>query len=279
MNEARGMRMRKGFITAGMATLLLFSGAGCLGSLGVNVFPDSKDIELGKQVDEEIRKTPGEYPILQGRPDVKAYVEQVGRRILASPLIEKRDRFAYTFEIIHDDSTVNAFCTPGGYIYVYTGLLKFLDNEAALAGVIGHEIAHAERRHATRRMTSALGLQVVLAIALGEDPPELTQVAGNLFAGLGLLMNSRSDETEADDYSIRYLQSTEYYPGGIRFFFEKVMGGRKGGGTFERLLSTHPLPQDRIDHANGRLRELNVGEPSEGSLFEGRYKEFQKTLP
>lgn len=271
--------MRNGVVKAVMAILMVSTGAGCLGALGVNVFPDSRDIELGRQVDEEIRKTPKEYPILEGRPDVKAYVERIGRVILASPLIEKRDRFAYTFEIIHDDSTINAFCTPGGYIYVYTGLLKFLDNEAALAGVIGHEIAHAERRHATRRMTSALGLQVVLAIALGEDPPELTQVAGNLFAGLGLLMNSRSDETEADTWSIRYLQSTEYHPGGIRYFFEKVMAGRTGGGAFERLLSTHPLPQDRIDHANSLLREMKISEPTEKTLFAERYTAFKETLP
>ncbi|GJQ20578.1 MAG: peptidase M48 [Bacteroidia bacterium] len=253
-------------------------GLGCLGALGVNLFPDSKDIELGQQIDEEIRKSPEEYPILQGRPDVKAYVAEIGQKILRSPLIEKRDRFAYVFEIIRDDSTVNAFCTPGGYIYVYTGLLKFLDNEAALAGVIGHEIAHAERRHATRRMTSAFGVQVVLAIALGENPSELSEIAGNLFAGLGLLVNSRSDEIEADTYSIRYLQSTEYYPGGIRYFFEKVGAGRSGG-AFTRLLSTHPLPEDRIQNADKILRESGVPPPGPHTIFEDRYQRFKQTLP
>jgi len=253
-------------------------GPGCLGALGVNLFPDSKDIELGQQIDEEIRKSPGEYPILEGRPDVREYVAEIGRKILSSPLIEKRDRFAYAFEIIRDDSTVNAFCTPGGYIYVYTGLLKFLDNEAALAGVIAHEIAHAERRHATRRMTSAFGVQVVLAIALGENPSELTELAGNLFAGLGLLVNSRSDETEADTYSIRYLQSTEYYPGGIRYFFEKVGAGRSGG-AFERLLSTHPLPNDRIQNVDKVLQEIGAPQPQPHNIFEERYQRFKGTLP
>jgi predicted Zn-dependent protease len=259
--------------------VMLWCGAGCLGALGINIFPDSRDRELGQQIDEEIRKNPAEYPILRGRPDVKAYVEGIGRKILASPHIEKRGRFAYTFEILADDSTINAFCTPGGYIYVYTGLLKFLDNEAALAGVIGHEIAHAERRHATRRMTSALGVQVMLSIALGENPPQLTEVAGNLFAGLGLLMNSRSDETEADTYSIRYLQSTEYYPGGIKYFFEKVIGSGRRSGAFDRLLSTHPLPQDRVEHANRLLMEMHAGEPKEGNIFAERYRAFKQSLP
>jgi len=251
---------------------------GCVGALGINLFPEGKDIELGLQVDSEIRKDATQYPILKNRPDVKSYVEEIGRKILASPEVKKRGVYAYEFEIIHDDTTINAFCTPGGYIYVYTGLMKFVENEATLAGVLSHEIAHAERRHATRRMTSALGVQVLLAIALGEKPSQLVQLSGNLFAGLGLLMNSRSDETESDTYALRYLQSTEYYPGGIRFFFEKVGQGRRGG-SFERLLSTHPLPQDRIEHVEKLLHQMNAPAPTEENLFAVRYTEFKRSLP
>ena len=267
-----------------IAAALLVAGLsislGCIGALGLNLFPDSKDIELGKQIDREIRQNPKEYPILTGHPEVKQYVESIGQRILASPGIKKRALYAYTFEIIHDDSTINAFCTPGGYIYVYTGLLKFLDNEAALAGVLGHEIAHAERRHATLRMSSAYGIEVLLAIALGENPGELVQLSGNLFAGLGLLVNSRSDETESDTYSMSYLEATPYYPGGIRFFFEKISsGGRGGGGAFERLLSTHPLPQDRIEHVTTLLNQKGNPVANEGNLFTSRYQDMKRHLP
>ncbi|MCI0706480.1 MAG: M48 family metallopeptidase [Ignavibacteriae bacterium] len=250
----------------------------CAGSLGVNLFPDSKDVELGKQVDEEIRKNPKEYPILKNRPDVKEYVERMGKQILASPEITKRGIYAYTFEIIHDDSTINAFCTPGGYIYVYTGLLKFVDNEATLAGVLGHEIGHAERRHATRRMTSALGVQILLGVVLGQNPNQAAEIAGNLFGGLALLKNSRDDEIESDTYSMKYLRSTEYYPGGIRYFFEKISAGRKGG-SFERLLSTHPLPQDRIENVEKLLKEWNISERDDAKIFEARYQEFKRKLP
>lgn len=250
----------------------------CAGALGLNLFPESKDIELGKQIDQEIRKNPQEYPILADRPDVKSYVEAIGRKVLSSPEVKKKDQFAYVFEIIKDDSTVNAFCTPGGYIYVYTGLLKFVDNEATLAGVLGHEIAHAERRHATRRMSSALGVQLLLSIVLGENPTQAAQLAGNLFGGLALLKNSRDDETEADHYSFKYLQTTEYYPGAIKYFFEKIGQGRKGG-AFDRLLSTHPLPRDRVEHAETLLREANIPDPSEKNLFTSRYQNFKKTLP
>lgn len=260
---------------------LSFASVNCGGSLGINLFPDSKDIELGKQVDQEIRKNPKEYPMLKNRPDVKSYMENIGRKILASPDITKRGMYAYQFEIIHDDSTVNAFCTPGGYIYVYTGLLKFLDNEATLAGVVGHEIAHAERRHATRRMTTSLGYQIVLSVLLGGNPGETEKIAGNLFTGLALLKNSRGDEEEADNFSIRYLRSTEYYPGAIKYFFEKISASsaRSRAGAFERFLSTHPLPQDRIDNVNKQMEQMGNPVASEVNLVVSRYQEFQKTLP
>jgi predicted Zn-dependent protease len=275
------MSSRSWFRSIVIAAGALIAGHCSSGSVGFNIFPDTKDIELGRQVDTEIRKTPQEYPILQGRPDVKAYVEEIGQRILASPEIKKKGVYAYQFEIIHDDKTINAFCTPGGYIYVYTGLLKFLENEAALAGVIGHEIAHAERRHATRRMTTQLGYQMLISIVLGDTPGQAAQIAGNLFTGLALLKNSRGDETESDTYSFKYLRSTPYYPGAIKYFFEKVQGESRGsrGGSFERLLSTHPLPQDRFDHINRMLAEIGDPAPTEANLFGQRYLEFRSKLP
>lgn len=245
----------------------------------VNLFSDEDDVKLGKEIDEEIRNDPMEYPILQGRPDVKDYVIRVGHKILDSPDIKKRGVYVYQFEIIHDDSTINAFCTPGGFVYVYTGLLKFVDDEATLAGVIGHEIAHAERRHATKRITAAYGVQIVLGLVLGQNPSKVAEITANLFTGLGFLANSRSDETEADDYSFQYLTSTEYYPGGIRYFFEKIGAEAKRGGSFERLLSTHPLPQDRVDHVMQLLAQAGNPVPTEANLFGARYQAFKRTLP
>ena len=176
---------------------------------------------------------------------------------------------------------VNAFCTPGGYIYVYTGLLKFIDDEATLAGVMGHEIAHAEQRHASKRMTKAYGAQIVLSLVLGENPGQLAEISANLFTGLALLANSRSDESEADEFSMKYLTSTPYYPGAITHFFQKMQGkkGGNGGGAFERLLSTHPLDQDRIDHVTLLLRQMGNPKQSEGNIFAQKYQAFKKKLP
>jgi predicted Zn-dependent protease len=248
---------------------------------GVNIFPDDQDIKLGKQIDEEIHKNPKQYPILTGHPEVKQYVSEVGNRVLASPEITKRGVYAYTYEIIRDDTTVNAFCTPGGYIYVYTGLLKFVDNEATLAGILGHEIAHAERRHATKRMTSAYGVQIITSLVLGDNPSQIADITANLFTGLGLLANSRADEAEADEYSLRYLSSSMYYPGAINYFFEKMTAkkGGAGGGEFQRLLSTHPLDQDRIDHVHQLLGSMGNPKATEANTFSARFQVFKKKLP
>ena len=270
---SRSIRVR----VVGVATAAVIA-LSCAG--GLNIFSDSDDIKLGQQLDQEIRNKPNEYPILQNRPDVTAYVEQVGNKVLASPEVKKRGIYAYTYEIIRDDNTINAFCTPGGYIYVYTGLLKFVDNEATLAGVMGHEIAHAERRHATQRITKAYGAQLLLSIALGERPSQVAEIAANLFTGLALLANSRSDEQESDEYSFKYLQSTEYYPGAIKYFFEKIRNEKGArGGSFERLLSTHPLAQDRVDHVNEMLRQIGDPQPTEANLLTQRFQAFRVTLP
>ncbi len=262
-----------------IVALIIFALAGI--QCGVNIFPDDQDIKLGKQIDDEIHKNPKQYPILAGHPEVKQYVMEVGNRVLSSPQITKRGLYAYTYEVIHDDSTVNAFCTPGGYIYVYTGLLKFVDNEATLAGILGHEIAHAERRHATKRMTSQYGVQILTSLVLGDNPSQIADITANLFTGLGLLANSRADEAEADEYSLRYLSSSIYYPGAISNFFEKMTAkkGGQSGGEFQRLLSTHPLDQDRIDHVHQLLGTMGNPKASEANTFSARFQAFKKKLP
>ena len=156
---------------------------------------------------------------------------------------------------------LNAFALPGGYIYLYTGLIKYLDSEAALAGVIAHEIAHVERRHATQRITNAYGLQLLASLALGNNPSQISVIVANLFSGLTLLANSRSAEDESDKYAVIYLQSTRYYPGGVKFFFERLRDDGKvssGGGGIATFLSTHPDPIDRINTTEQRLREQGL---------------------
>ena len=254
--------------------------AGC----GINIFPVSKDVELGKQVDKEIRGNAKQYPIMKGHDDVRQYVRTVANTVLQSSEVKYRGTFPYTVDIIQDDKTVNAFCTPGGYIYVYTGLLKYIDNEATLAGVLAHEIAHAERRHATQHMTNALGMQELVNVALGNSPSQVAKIGANLFSGLALLQHTRSEEAEADEYSFKYLKSTAtYYPGGIKYFFEKILRTNKGGGavdnTLNRFLSDHPLSEDRLNAIETLLKDNKIGPPSEQTLRMAAFKSMQGKLP
>lgn len=252
-------------------------------SCGANLFSVSDDVSIGKDLDVQIRADRQNYPIMEGHDDVRSYVSGIGRNILnSSSLIQYKNVFPYKFDVIQDDSTVNAFCIPGGYIYIYTGLIKFLDSEAALAGVMAHEIAHAERRHMTQRLTSYYGVSTILSLVLGSNPNQFAEIAANLFVGLGFLANSRSDETEADDYSIKYLRSSQYYPGSIIFFFNKIREEqRKKGqtpGSLERLFATHPLPQDRIDNVFEELSNIKPRPDSTKGLFPERYLEIKSKL-
>ena len=263
-----------------LALGVLIAYTSVLVACGITIFPDSEDVKLGQQLDGQIRANPGEYPILKGHPEIKTYVIGVVNTVLASPEVKKRGVYAYAVEIIGDDKTINAFCTPGGYIYVYTGLLKFIDNEATLAGVLGHEIAHAERRHASKRMTSYYGTQILLGMALGSNPSQVEQIAANLFTNIGFMKNSRDDETEADNYSMIYLRSTIYYPGAITNFFNKINASGKGNASaLEKLFLTHPPSSERAANVKARMAEWYVPEPDESNTFTKRYKDVMKKLP
>ncbi|HSD64109.1 MAG TPA: M48 family metalloprotease, partial [Ignavibacteriaceae bacterium] len=192
----------------------------------------------------------------------KSYiVSQIFNQILQSPQVQHKDVFTYQMDIIDDDSTLNAFALPGGYVYVYKGLLKYLNSSAALAGVLGHEIAHSELRHATQRMTAYYGVSILLNIILGANPSQLEEIAANLFVGLGFLANSRSDEDQADEYSIKYLKDTRFYPGSVMFFFEEMKDDgliSSNPDVIATFLSTHPDPIDRINKTQERLGQLGI---------------------
>lgn len=243
---------------------------------GINLFSKSDDVQLGRDLDDEIRNNPEEYPIFKGDPSIKKYInERIFQHIVASPKVESKNVYNYQLEII-DQDILNAFALPGGYIYIYTGLLNYLDSEAALAGVIGHEIAHAEERHATERMTSYYGVSILLSFVLGDNPSQIAEIGANLFVGLGFLANSRSDENESDERSFEYLQDTRYYPGAVKFFFEKMRDDGLTSSKSDKVatfLSTHPDPVDRISNTNNRLQSAGLTIMDYKSEGEGIFKD------
>jgi predicted Zn-dependent protease len=275
------LRVNKQKLTA-IFLILLSVSLSLLYSCGANLFSTKEDVDLGQQLDQEIKANPREYPMLQGNEAVTSYVSNLGKYIINnSTLIQYKNIFPYNFQVIND-TIVNAFSTPGGFIYVYTGLMKFIDNEATLTGIMAHEIAHAERRHMTQRLTSYYGVSFVLSLLLGNNPNAFAEIAANLFVGIGFLANSRSDEEEADNYSIRYLMTTDYYPGAIKYFFTKIVNEQRIAGTtpggLDRLLSTHPLPQDRIDNVKKQLIELKINSDSTKGQNIERYNEIKSKL-
>ncbi len=258
-----------------MCALLLSGAVGCG---GLNVYPVSQDRQLGADMDQEIRSNPNEYPILDNE-SVRGYLQGIVDEIVRSPSIQYRDKFVYKVTVINDDRTINAFATPGGYIYVYTGLLRYLENEASIAGVLAHEIAHAEERHGTEHMTSALGQSALLSLADIDSRSQLTQIVASSAALLATLANSRSDEAESDARAFEYLKSTRFWPGGIKLFFEKmIMEQGRGSTIFESWLSTHPAPEERVESINTMLREQNIPAATPESLGVTRYRTMLRAL-
>ena len=265
------------------ALLVLLFSISIFYSCGANLFSLNDDVKFGEDLDKQIKSSPREYPMLEGHQELSSYVSNLGSYLITtSPSIKYKDVFPYKFQII-DDTIINAFCTPGGYIYVYTGLMRYIDNEATLAGIMAHEVAHAECRHTTQRLTSYYGISMVMNIVLGSNPSTLADIMANLFVGVGFLANSRSDEQEADTYSIKYLTTTKYFPGAIKYFFDKISAEQaaKGNnpGALDRLLSTHPLPQDRIDNVAEQLKINGISQDTTRNLFRNEYQNLKTKLP
>jgi len=237
----------------------------------LNLFTLQDDISFGKKVVSEIESDSSEYTILDSVQfsKVYSYIYDIRNTILSSGQVRFAEEFPWRIRIIHDDSTLNAFCTPGGYIYFFTGILKYLESEDQLAGVLGHEMGHADRRHSTRQMTKMFGVQVLLQIAAG-NKEMLKQITSALIG----LKFSRSHETEADNSSVQYLCPTVYNAAGGAGFFMKIQEG--GGLGTPEFLSTHPNPSNRIENYNLKKEELNcLGKES----FESRYALMKSQLP
>ena len=225
--------------------MLWFLLAACSEDGGVNIFSIQDDIDLGAQLAAEIDADPKNYPQLDEKqyPDAYDKLYAIRDSILASDLVDHDDQFVWELHIIDDPKTLNAFCAPGGYIYVYTGIIAFLDHEDHLAGVMGHEMAHAAERHSTEQLTEIYGIQTLLSFLLGNASDDLAvQIASSLVS----LQFSRDDESEADADSVEYLCETDYAADGAAGFFQKLLDLEKEGDVPE-FLSTHPSSETRVD--------------------------------
>lgn len=206
---------------------------------------DDQESQLGLQVKSDLETKEGIKYVADAQ--VAEYVRGVANKILVHAQ-KDRETVKWTVNVIDDPKTVNAFATPGGYLYVYTGLLLLADNEAQLAGVMGHEAGHVVARHSARQMVNQFGLQAVASLALGQNPGLLSQLGAAVVAKGTMLAHSRSHEDEADEYGARYASLAGYDPRALSTFFDKLrqkMGDTSGISTW---LSDHPSSADRIAH-------------------------------
>lgn len=239
----------------------------------INLFSVQDDKQLGQELNQEIQTNPDYNVMDPGKyPQAYEHLYRIRDAILATGKVDYDTTFVWNVYLMNNDTTLNAFATPGGYLYFYTGLAKFLDNEAEFAGVMGHEMAHAAERHSTNQLTKVYGLQILLSVVLGENPSQLAEIAAGLASGLATLAFSRNHEYEADEYSVRYLYETSYDPRGVAGFFQKM----EGTNPTPEFLSTHPSPENRVDEIMALWEELGA---KEGNYYPDRYADFKNTLP
>ena len=239
----------------------------------LNIFTVNQDMDFGLQMKQQIEADTVSYPLLSETENPAAYyhLERIRDNLLTSDELIYADRFYWEVKIIVNDEVLNAFCAPGGYMYYYTGLIKYLDNEAQFAGVMAHEMAHADRRHSTDKLTKLYGFQIILSAILGKDPDIIAEIVSGLAQGLTALAFSRQNEYEADEYAVKYLYDTDYDPRGIAGFFEKL----GSHSTTPVFLMTHPSPDDRLEAIDNVWTSLGS---QEGETYEARYQEFKDSL-
>lgn len=267
------LSMKKIPLFIGMITLLML--ASCDDGR-VNVFSVNDDIQMGEEITNEILANTAEYRVLSRaqHPAAYAHLDRMRDGILNSGKLKYKDRFNWKVFIIHDDNVINAFALPGGNTFYYTGLIKFLDNEAMFQGVMAHEFAHADRRHSTTRLTKVYGYQIVLGMMLGNNPSLAGTIAADLAMGLGALAFSRKDEYDADEHAVKFLYPTEWDSRGVADFFIKLDSPPQG--ALMTYLSTHPSPDDRIQQIQKHWQALGG---KVGQTHTDRYQLFKNSLP
>lgn len=238
---------------------------------GFNMFSKQQDIQLGQEAAQQVRQ---QAQVVQNQ-FLQDYVNRIGQRLASTP--EARSSgFQFSFTVINDPS-VNAFALPGGPMFIHTGLLKDVDNEAQLAGVMGHEMSHVILRHGTNQASKAnlIQLPAMLAGAIGGHSMlgQLAQLGVGLGANSVLLKFSRNDESEADALGSHMMAEAGYNPIEMARFFEKLAA--TGGSRGPQFLSDHPNPGNREQAIQAELRTL----PQRSYGFEtGGFQQMKQQL-
>ncbi len=200
-----------------------------------------KEIALGRELAAEIER----QVRLVDDPVISEYVNRVGQNIVRN----SDAQVPFTFKVVEDDS-INAFALPGGFVFVNTGILLRADEEAEVAGVLAHEIAHVTARHGTENSTKnqIINLASIPLIFLGGVVGFGIRQAAGLIIPMQYMSFSRGAEEEADYLGIQYAYKTGYDPGAAVTFFEKIQALETAKpGTISSLFASHPPTENRIE--------------------------------
>lgn len=215
-----------------------------------------QEVALGLQAAPEMAAQHGG---LHSDPQAQALVDEVGQKIVSSTAAGETD-YQFEFHLLADDQMVNAFALPGGQIFITAGLLKLLETEGQLAGVLGHEIGHVVGRHSAEQiakaeLTQGLTGAAVLATYNPDDPSSAG--SAQIAAVIGQLVNmrfGREDELESDRLGVRFLAESGYDPTALIGVMQ-ILAQAGGGGGQPEFFSTHPNPENRIAEIEQAIRE------------------------
>jgi predicted Zn-dependent protease len=221
----------------------------------VNLYSIEKEMALGQQLSREVAK----QSKLLDDPTITEYVNRIGQNLARS----SDAKVPFVFQVIEGDEA-NAFALPGGYVFVYTGLIKIASEEDEFAGAVAHEIAHVAARHMTCQATRGQMARIasVPLIFIGGWPGYGIGQAANAAVPMAMLGFSRHDESEADYLGVQYMYAAGYDPTGAISIFEKLESMQKTApNAVARVLATHPTDSERIDRAEKEIQRILPSKP------------------
>ena len=225
---------------------------------GRNVYSPQQDVELGREVAKDAER----QLELISVGNANAYISALGQQLATK--VPNENKFPFYFKIVNDRS-INAFALPGGPVYIHRGAIEAADNEAQLAGVIGHEMGHVILRHGTNQATKAqLGqgaLGILGAVLGGGAAGQIATIGGGFLANSVLLKYSRDAESEADLVGTQVLYDLGYDPTAMAVFFDKLAKDQKGSKAVE-FFSNHPIPENRVIKVNAEIKKLGALPPA-----------------
>ena len=229
------------FMAAGVLVVVSLGSCSFLSESATSLLiSPAEEVELGENLAAEVEKEVTLHP----SEEVQAEFQAMGDELVAHLSEDVPSEYTFEFHVVQDDTQINAFAAPGGQIFFYTGLLLTAANEAAVMGVLAHEIAHVTERHGAKQMASQLGLDALLQLILGGTESQWATLLGDLGKTGVLLSYGREDETEADREGLTLLLKAGYNPEPFIGFFE-LLGEEDGASEFLSFLSTHPAPGER----------------------------------